>query len=83
MGISCSQTIDLHEVRQHNTVGDCWIYVGRKVYNITDFIVYHPAGARVIINSIYKNGQDCSTDMEMHSPAARKRLNDFFIGYLS
>jgi cytochrome b involved in lipid metabolism len=39
------------ELAQHNTVGDCWIALRGKVYNLTEYVAYHPGGAEILEES--------------------------------
>ena len=32
------------EVQRHNKIDDCWIVARGRVYDVTDYLPYHPAG---------------------------------------
>uniref|UniRef100_A0A7S3Z3U1 Cytochrome b5 heme-binding domain-containing protein n=1 Tax=Lotharella globosa TaxID=91324 RepID=A0A7S3Z3U1_9EUKA len=49
------QTFTTGEVAKHNTKDDCWVIIDGKVYDVTDFIEMHPAGAQIILDL---GGQD-------------------------
>jgi cytochrome b involved in lipid metabolism len=43
--IMVSQTVlSAQEVSKHNTANDCWIVVGEKVWDFTQFASAHPGG---------------------------------------
>jgi cytochrome b involved in lipid metabolism len=58
---------------------DIWIIVGSRVYDVTEFLPLHPAGAYSISK---KNGKDCTTDYEFHSVAGRNLFKPYQIGVL-
>lgn len=37
------------EVAKHNSQNDCWLIIENKVYDVTDYLVQHPGGAKRII----------------------------------
>lgn len=43
---------------QHNTKFDCWTALNGKVYNITQYIDYHPGGVPKLMLAA---GKDCTT----------------------
>lgn len=45
---SNAQIIDLADIAKHNTLGDCWLAINNKVYNVTDFLSRHSGGASAI-----------------------------------
>eukprot|EP01127_Copromyxa_protea_P019981 TRINITY_DN6597_c0_g1_i1.p1 TRINITY_DN6597_c0_g1~~TRINITY_DN6597_c0_g1_i1.p1 ORF type:complete len:311 (-),score=49.49 TRINITY_DN6597_c0_g1_i1:327-1232(-) len=45
------------ELLQHNTIGDCWTAVRGIVYDISDYIYYHPGGAEHLMRGA---GRDCT-----------------------
>lgn len=73
------QLITLEEVSKHATGKDCWMVIHGKVYNVTDFLDEHPGGDEVMISS---SGKDATEDFEDvgHSTAARKQLDDYYVG---
>lgn len=40
-----SRTITKAEVARHDTASDCWVYIGRTVYDMTAYLPRHPGGA--------------------------------------
>ena len=39
------RTITKAEVARHSTSSDCWVIVGRTVYDMTSYLPRHPGGA--------------------------------------
>jgi cytochrome-b5 reductase len=52
-----NRIIGLAELRQHNTREDCWMAIRGKVFNVTDYIPYHPGGVPFIMKGA---GQDAT-----------------------
>lgn len=42
------QFFTLEQVKVHNSAQDCWIVLEGKVYNLTPFLEFHPAGIPVL-----------------------------------
>lgn len=45
------------QVSAHNSINDCWVAYGGKVYNVTSYVTSHPGGADVF------NSQTCGGDI--------------------
>lgn len=67
------------DVAKHNSFEDCWLIVHKKVYDVTEFIQIHPAGAASILRH---GGRDASEDFEFHSKATQRLWKHFEIGRL-
>lgn len=37
------------EVSKHNSIKSCYVTIGRKVYDVTDFLSDHPGGEDLIL----------------------------------
>ena len=44
-----NNSLTLSEVAKHNTASDCWQIINNSVYNLTEYLVSHPGGARIMI----------------------------------
>ena len=53
------QFLDRESVALHNTPQDAWVIIFQKVYDITEFLAYHPGGADILLPKL---GQDCTAD---------------------
>uniref|UniRef100_A0A0N4ZKE5 non-specific serine/threonine protein kinase n=1 Tax=Parastrongyloides trichosuri TaxID=131310 RepID=A0A0N4ZKE5_PARTI len=45
-----SNIVTLEELSQHNKPNDCWIILNGKVYDVTEYLEYHPGGVSEITN---------------------------------
>lgn len=68
----------MEEIEKHNSEESAWIVVDGGVYDTTSYLDDHPGGpASIIMNA----GADATEEfMAIHSPAAQKQLEDFYIG---
>jgi cytochrome b involved in lipid metabolism len=37
------------EIEQHVEVGDCWIVIEGRVYDVSEFMIRHPGGRWIIL----------------------------------
>ena len=42
-------SISWTEIRQHTEVGDCWLVIEGKVYDVSQFMKTHPGGRWIIL----------------------------------
>ncbi len=52
---AAGKTFGLADCKQHTTEKDCWLIIGGKVYNVTDFLDEHPGGFDIIISATGKS----------------------------
>lgn len=71
------------EVARHCTKDSCWVLVGTRVYDVTNFLRMHPGGERLILG---RSGKDISQEIEgpphRHSKNARLWMEQYYIGEL-
>lgn len=72
------------EVAQHTSGSDCWVIVDGNVYNVSDYIPFHPGGSNRIVS---RCGTDISADFaggggHRHSSSARNTLSRYLVGAL-
>jgi cytochrome b involved in lipid metabolism len=83
---STGTTLTTSEVAKHNTASDCWVIVSGNVYNVTNYLGMHPAGANAIIPYC---GQDITVAFNSikggrgHSSQANSILQNYFVGQLN
>lgn len=67
------------EILRHRTLGSCWIVANNDVYDVTDFLTEHPAGAIAIAR--YGGGiKNCHEDMMFHSRTIQSMWRKMKIG---
>ncbi|CAI9093702.1 OLC1v1029261C1 [Oldenlandia corymbosa var. corymbosa] len=71
--------ITADELKTHNKVGDLWISIQGKVYDVSDWVKDHPGGPFPLLNLA---GQDVTDAfVAFHPGAAWKHLDKFFNGF--
>lgn len=73
------------EIASHNTEKSCYVTIGTKVFDITDFLDSHPGGGDLILEY---GGKDVTEilkdeDSHTHSEAAYEVLDDSLIGFVA
>lgn len=43
------KTLTLEDCKSHNKEEDCWLVVGGKVYDVTEFLDEHPGGFDIVL----------------------------------
>lgn len=79
------QTFTGAEVEAHNNAKSCFITIGRKVYDVTDFVQDHPGGGDLILDYAGKDVLEIMKDeiSHEHSEAAYEILDDYHVGFLA
>ena len=68
------------EVSRHASKGDAWIVISDKIYNISSF--NHP-GLDLTVRRAGKDVTELFTTRHGLEPEKLKKLQEFFIGYIS
>lgn len=55
--------ITLDELATHNNKYDCWMAYKGKVYNVTQYMAYHPGGEEILMEYA---GKDCSEGFDQY-----------------
>ncbi|KAL5329101.1 hypothetical protein ACEPPN_002610 [Leptodophora sp. 'Broadleaf-Isolate-01'] len=73
------------EVAAHNTEKSCYVTMGTRVFDITDFLDSHPGGGELIVEYGGKDITDIlkDEDSHTHSDAAYEVLEDSLIGFVA
>ena len=78
-----TKTFSLEEVQKHNKIGDSWIIYDNKVYNVSDFIKYHPGGKDKIMEAAGGNVKPFWDIYTQHySENVTDILKEYYIGDL-
>lgn len=79
--VTKTRQYSLKEVASHCTEESCWMVVSDKVYDLTEFLDFHPAGVEIMLEHA---GTDASTVFfeKGHSLGAQLMLEKYFIGDL-
>ncbi|RSL95458.1 hypothetical protein CEP52_012059 [Fusarium oligoseptatum] len=72
------------EVEAHNSKTSCYVSIGNKVYDVTDFADDHPGGADLVLDYAGRDIEDILKDPDSHehSEAAYDVLDDSLVGFL-
>lgn len=78
--------LTLEEVSKHNSPEDCWLIINGKVYDVTNYLNFHPGGPETIIPYCGRDATQAFNTMggrgHPHSPRAYMLLSQFYIGDL-
>lgn len=83
---SSSTTYTAAQVALHNSTNDCWMIIGKEVYNLTSFMDQHPGGAQAMLKYCGKDGTRGFATMDQgqaHSSSANQLKEDYKIGMLA
>ena len=63
-------------------MGDCWLVIHNKVYDVSEFMIRHPGGRWIILA---QGGKDATSAFlkTIHSEVAFDKMNELYIGELS
>lgn len=77
-------TLTQAEVEAHSSTKSCYVTVGNKVYDVTDFLDSHPGGADLILDYAGKDVEEIlkDEDSHAHSDAAYEVLDDSLVAFL-
>ncbi|KAL1963604.1 hypothetical protein VTN77DRAFT_8049 [Rasamsonia byssochlamydoides] len=73
------------EVRAHNSAKSCYVTLGSKVYDVTEFLNDHPGGADLILEYAGADVKEILRDAvsHEHSEAAYEILEDYHVGFVT
>ncbi|PHH91925.1 hypothetical protein CDD83_9710 [Cordyceps sp. RAO-2017] len=72
------------EVEAHDSAASCYVTIGTKVYDVTDFVQDHPGGGDLLLEYAGRDVEDILKDptSHPHSEAAYEVLDDSFVGFV-
>jgi len=71
------------EVTKHNSKSDCWLVIKDKVYDVTQYLSFHPGGEEQILSYCGKEATEAFLTKEgkgNHKPKAFDDLKNLYIG---
>jgi 4-hydroxysphinganine ceramide fatty acyl 2-hydroxylase len=73
------------EIAAHNTAKSCYVTMGTRVFDVTDFIESHPGGGDLVLDYGGKDVTEILKDevSHLHSEAAYEVLEDSYIGFVA
>ena len=74
------------EIAKHNSLGDCWLLINNKVYNVTSYLSSHPGGVGTMTPYCGREATaafDTKDIGKPHSASATSMLVQYFIGNLN
>lgn len=73
------------ELASHNTEKSCFVTMGTRVFDITDFLDSHPGGGELILEYGGKDVTEIMKDQDSHthSEAAYEVLDDSLVGFVA
>lgn len=72
----------LEEVATHDSEDDCWIVVGEKIYDATEYINEHPAGPESVVANCGTDDTEGYESVGAHN-GAMEDLESLYIGELA
>lgn len=77
-------TLTRAEVETHNSASSCYVTIGSKVYDVTDFVDDHPGGGSLIMEYAGKDVEEILKEptSHPHSEAAYEVLDDSLVGFV-
>lgn len=78
-------TLTSAEIAKHNTSGNCWLLISGKVYDVTQYIPFHPGGQNRIIPYCGKEATtafNTKAGAGSHSTLAHNLLAGYLVGTL-
>ncbi|TKA67740.1 hypothetical protein B0A55_07785 [Friedmanniomyces simplex] len=78
-------TLPQADVAAHNTAKSCYVTIGTKVYDVTEFLGDHPGGGDLILQYGGKDAKEAMEDevSHAHSEAAWDILDENLIGFVA
>ncbi|KAI7186186.1 fatty acid hydroxylase, partial [Hortaea werneckii] len=73
------------DVAAHKTAKSCYVTIGTKVYDVTEFLEDHPGGADLILQYAGKDVKEAMEDpiSHAHSEAAWEMLDEYLVGFMA
>eukprot|EP01083_Nonionella_stella_P045443 122048_1 len=71
------------EVTKHNKLNDCWVVINNTVYDVTNFLTFHPGGVKALLQVAGNDITHAFFSYHKHSPTTLKKYgNQYMIGII-
>ena len=77
--VNAGLPISKAEIDRHMSRESCYLVAQGRVYDVTEWLAHHPAGAACILKHAGSE-HDCSEDLNFHSPQAQALWAKYQIG---
>ena len=57
-GVEGEMEVNDGELKKHNKEEDAWIAINGKVYNMTEYLKFHPGGKNVLLSTAGQDGTE-------------------------
>lgn len=77
--------ITMDEVLKHDQEKDCWVVIHGVVYDVTDFLLFHPGGKVMLLKHCGTDGSHAFDGINAntgHPKVIRERMRTFACGFL-
>ena len=75
----------MDEVLKHDQEKDCWVVIHGVVYDVTDFLLFHPGGKVMLLKHCGTDGSHAFDGINAntgHPKVIRERMRTFACGFL-
>ena len=66
-GVEGEVEVNDGELKKHNKEEDAWIAINGKVYNMTEYLKFHPGGKNVLLSTAGQDGTERFSMLFFHS----------------
>lgn len=73
----------MQDVAAHNTANNCWAAINDQVYDLMEWVDFHPGGGGNIINICGKDGSEAFNKQHGSKEEVHKKLDTFLKGNLT
>jgi nitrate reductase (NAD(P)H) len=81
---SSEKEFTLEEIAEHDKIGDAWVILNNKIFDVTSVLNWHPGGKNAIMNYAGKASIDATIQYNgIHDSYANGKRDECYLGVLS